>query len=85
MRLANYDPALNPDEFFELCRCDCSDCRCNSAEQYAKVRNWRAGAKGGARILHQRRGGSFEKEKDSRTGRTAAHAMHFARTSCIAC
>ncbi|KAG2427556.1 hypothetical protein HXX76_012210 [Chlamydomonas incerta] len=37
MRLANYDPALNPDEFFELCRCDCSDCRCNSAEQYAKA------------------------------------------------
>lgn len=38
LRLSAYDPALNPDEFFELCRCDCEDCACNSPEQLQKVR-----------------------------------------------
>ncbi|KAG2488440.1 hypothetical protein HYH03_012947 [Edaphochlamys debaryana] len=34
---AAYDPALNPDEVLSLCRCDCRDCACNSAEQMAKA------------------------------------------------
>jgi hypothetical protein len=37
LRLSAYDPALNPDELFELCRCDCNDCACNTGEQVAKV------------------------------------------------
>ncbi|KXZ49717.1 hypothetical protein GPECTOR_20g574 [Gonium pectorale] len=37
LRLSAYDPAINPDELFELCRCDCTDCACNSPEQLAKA------------------------------------------------
>ncbi|EFJ40283.1 hypothetical protein VOLCADRAFT_108247 [Volvox carteri f. nagariensis] len=37
LRLSAYDPAVNPDEFFELCRCDCNDCACNAPEQLAKA------------------------------------------------
>ncbi|GIL59385.1 hypothetical protein Vafri_14257 [Volvox africanus] len=37
LRLTAYDPALNPDELFELCRCDCNDCACNKSEQLSKA------------------------------------------------
>lgn len=37
LRLGAYDPALNPDELFELCRCDCTDCACNDSEQLTRV------------------------------------------------
>ncbi|GFR40300.1 hypothetical protein Agub_g482 [Astrephomene gubernaculifera] len=43
LRLSAYDPALNPDELFELCRCDCNDCKCNSSEQLTKAASLSAG------------------------------------------
>lgn len=47
-----YDPVQNPNELLELCRCDCADCKCNSADVLAKASRRTLltfGGRGGAR------------------------------------